>query len=47
MSLWYPEKDGLRGISGQHFNKYLPEMASEDISWGAWIDKHPQTKLLN
>jgi len=46
MSLWYPEGKGLRGISGVHFNRYLPMLKSEDTAWKKWLEKHPGSKIL-
>ena len=47
MSLWYPYRDGLHGISGVHFNQVLPRLDSDDTRWGAWVEKHPSSKLLD
>jgi len=45
-SMWYPERNGLRGITGTHFNKWLPMLDSEDTEWRKWVDKHPDSKIL-
>jgi hypothetical protein len=47
MSLWYPEKGGLRGISGRHLDQYLPMLKSEDTQWEKWVNKHPDTKVID
>jgi len=46
MSMWYPERNGLRGISGPHFNQFLPKLKSDDTRWRKWVDKHPETKVI-
>jgi len=46
MSLWYPERNGLRGITGPHFNRFLPKLRSADTRWRPWQQQHPETKLL-
>ena len=46
MSLWYPYRDGLRGISGEHFDQFLPEIKSKDTTWQQWINDQPNTKIL-
>lgn len=46
MSLWYPERQGLRGISGEHYGKFLPRLESEDTDWRKWVRKHPESKVL-
>jgi hypothetical protein len=45
-SMWYPEEKGLRGISGQYFNQFLPVLKSEDTKWRQWVDKHPDSKIM-
>ena len=45
-SLWYREEGGLRGISGQHFNQFLPTLKSEDTKWREWVNKHPDSKIM-
>lgn len=47
MSLWYPYRDGLRGISGEHFNMFLPRIDSDDTRWSTWVEKHPSSKVLD
>jgi len=46
MSLWYPEKGGLRGISGKHLDQFLPRLKSENTQWRRWADDHPDSKVL-
>ncbi|MBT8334639.1 MAG: DUF3179 domain-containing protein [Deltaproteobacteria bacterium] len=46
MSLWYPEKGGLRGISGKHLDQFLPMLTSEYTQWKRWADNHPDSKVL-
>ena len=45
-SLWYPEKKGLKGIQGKYFGRVLPTFSSEDIRWGKWQKKYPESKIL-
>ncbi|MBT8360753.1 MAG: DUF3179 domain-containing protein [Deltaproteobacteria bacterium] len=45
MSLWYPEKGGLRGISGKHLDQFLPMLESEYTQWRKWADDHPDSKV--
>jgi hypothetical protein len=44
--MWYPERKGLRGISGIHFNRRLPRLDSEDTEWQEWLDRHPDSKIM-
>jgi Protein of unknown function (DUF3179) len=46
-SLWYPDKKGLMGIQGHYFNRFLPEIKSEDTNLGQWVEKHPQTRVAH
>lgn len=46
-SLWYPNEKGLMGIQGHYFNRFLPEIKSEDTNLGQWVEKHPQTRVAH
>jgi len=46
MSLWYPERNGLRGISGAHFKQFLPKLDSDDTKWREWVRTHPSIKIV-
>jgi len=46
MSLWYPERNGLRGIAGEYFQMFLPQFKSSDTEWGEWVEEHPKTKVI-
>ena len=46
-SLWYPDEKGLMGIQGHYFNRFLPEIKSEDTNLGQWVEKHPQTRVAH
>jgi hypothetical protein len=46
-SLWYPKEKGLMGIQGPYFNRFLPEITSEDTNLGQWVEKHPQTRVAH
>jgi hypothetical protein len=37
----------LRGITGEHFNKVLPLIDSDDTSWDEWVEKYPSSKVLD
>ena len=45
-TLWYPAKDGLRGIQGKYSQKLLPLLPYEKTRWGLWLRKHPNSRLL-
>ena len=45
-TLWYPEKDGLMGIQGEHFKRRLPSIDSRDTEWSNWIRANPESKLM-
>jgi hypothetical protein len=45
-SLWYPYEGELRAIQGEFFGKRLPELPSEDTSWGDWRAENPESKIL-
>ena len=45
-TLWYPYRKGLKGIQGKYFNKWLPKIDSEDVSWAKWLKKYPESKIL-
>ena len=47
MSMWYPYRDGLHGITGEHFNKVLPLIESDDTRWDIWAEQHPSSKILD
>ena len=46
-SLLYPNEKGLMGIQGHYFNRFLPEIKSEDTNLGQWVEKHPQTRVAH
>jgi len=46
-SLWYPYPEGLKGIQGVYFEKWLPKIASDDTPWREWKAKHPQSKIMD
>ena len=45
-SLWYPFENGLMGIQGVYFKRWLPEIPSKDTAWNDWKERHPDTKLM-
>ena len=45
-TLWYPYDKGLMGIQGVHFKRLLPEIPSETLRWGEWVEKYPQSKIM-
>lgn len=46
LSLWYPVRDGLVGISGEHLDEFLPRLNSVSTQWRWWVDDHPDSKVL-
>ena len=45
-SLWYPTEDGLMGIQGPYFERFLKKLPSEDTQWRAWRRKYPDSLIL-
>jgi len=45
-TLWYPARKGLKGIQGKHFGQVLPKISSDDVQWGKWQKKYPESKIL-
>ena len=45
-TLWYPFKEGLMGIQGKYFKRWLPKISFEDTRWGKWIKEHPKSSIL-
>lgn len=45
-TLWYPDRKGLKGIQGKYFGQELPMISSEDIQWGKWQKKYPESLIL-
>jgi hypothetical protein len=45
-TLWYPYEQGLMGIQGEHFQRWLPPVSSVDTTWRRWSQKHPNSKLM-
>ncbi len=46
-SLWYPYEEGLKGIQGVYFERWLPKLASDDTRWRDWKAKHPQSMIMD
>jgi hypothetical protein len=46
-SLWYPFKDGLKGIQGVYFERWLPKIASDDTRWRDWKARHPHSRIMD
>ena len=46
-SLWYPYEEGLKGIQGVYFERWLPKLASDDTRWRDWKAKHPQSRIMD
>jgi hypothetical protein len=46
-SLWYPYPEGLKGIQGVYFERWLPKFASDDTHWREWKAKHPQSRIMD
>jgi hypothetical protein len=45
-SLWYPYRNGLMGIQGVYFKRWLKERDSEDTTWRRWRQDHGDSQLL-
>jgi hypothetical protein len=45
-TLWYPYDDGLMGIQGQYFQRWLLKISLEDTIWREWRKKHPDSLIL-
>lgn len=45
-TLWYPYANGLMGIQGRYFKRWLPIVASVDTQWKTWKARHPESALL-
>ena len=46
-SLWYPYDNGLMGIQGVYFERWLPKLPSDDTRWQEWKAKHPHSKIID
>ena len=46
-SLWYPYPEGLKGIQGAYFERWLPKLDSDDTRWHEWKAKYPQSKIMD
>ena len=46
-SLWYPHENGLMGIQGVYFKKYLSRLASDDTHWQEWKARYPESKIMD
>jgi len=45
-TLWYPFDEGLMGIQGKYFKRWLKQIPSEDTEWREWNKKHPKSRIL-
>ena len=45
-TLWYPYEEGLMGIQGVYFKRWLPKMDSNDTHWKYWKRRHPDSLIL-
>jgi hypothetical protein len=45
-SLWYPYRNGLKGIQGVYFKRELPMLYFEDTRWEKWQKKHPTSRIM-
>jgi hypothetical protein len=45
-TLWYPYEQGLMGIQGKYFKRWLDKIPSEDTSWRKWRRRHPDSRIL-
>jgi hypothetical protein len=45
-SLWYPYEEGLMGIQGVYFERWLPKLSYQDTKWQEWVNKHPHSRIM-
>jgi len=45
-TLWFPEKDSLKGIQGKYFGRVLPGIDFKDTTWKKWKSAHPSSSFL-
>jgi hypothetical protein len=45
-TLWYPYRNGLMGIQGVYYKRWLPKISSTDTSWQNWVKQHPDSELM-
>jgi len=45
-TLWYPYKEGLMGIQGVYFQRWLLKIPSVDTTWRDWEGKYPSSKIM-
>lgn len=45
-SLWYPYKEGLMGIQGVYYKRWLLKLDSDDTRWQNWQEQHPHTRIV-
>jgi hypothetical protein len=45
-TLWYPYNEGLMGIQGVYFQRWLATIPSVDTTWRDWERKYPATKIM-
>ncbi|MDX1762934.1 MAG: DUF3179 domain-containing (seleno)protein [bacterium] len=45
-TLWYPSRNGLRGIQGKYFGRELEKLPSKDTTWNKWMNKNLGSKIL-
>jgi hypothetical protein len=45
-SLWYPFEKGLMSIQGVYFKRWLSSISSDDTQWKDWVEKHPESRLM-
>jgi len=45
-TLWYPFEDGLMGIQGKYFKRWLKKVPSEDTYWRKWKKDYPESPIL-
>jgi hypothetical protein len=45
-TLWYPYRQGLMGIQGKHFKRWLLKIPSQDTRWEKWYKKYPNSRIM-
>lgn len=45
-TLWYPYQEGLMGIQGKYFKRWLNKLPFTDTTWQKWEEQFPHTQVL-
>jgi hypothetical protein len=45
-TLSYPYREGLMGIQGVYYKRWLSKIPSADTAWQNWVKQYPDSKLM-